>query len=199
MKAIALVSSGIDSPVATYLMKKKGIEILPLFFVNADPSETDIVKDLMKTMGIDKILVADHTKTQETIKSNCDPRFQCVLCKRIMYRVAKIMMEKYDCKLLITGDNLGQVASQTLENMQILSECIDTDVIRPIFCKDKMETVAIARKIGTYDLSVKNTEKCPFVPTSPVTKARLDFVKKQEKKIDINKLVDNAVKSCELL
>jgi tRNA uracil 4-sulfurtransferase len=192
MKAVSLVSSGIDSPVATYIMLKKKYEILPLHFsVN---SALEVLK-IMKKIGLNKLQYVDFKYAQEQL-GKCDQRYRCVLCKRMMYRIAEKLLCKEGYDVLVTGENLAQVASQTLHNMHAISQAIKIDVIRPLLCFDKKEIIDIARKIGTYELSVKYNYDCGYVPKNPITKANISNVCKEEAKIDVEKLVE--ISMCKL-
>ncbi|MCF7861047.1 hypothetical protein K9M79_02290 [Candidatus Woesearchaeota archaeon] len=191
MKAVSLVSSGIDSPVATYLMIKKGFDILPLYF-STDHIEAVGVLELMKKIGLKSLTYIDFSQVQEDL-NKCDNRYRCVLCKRMMYRIADKLKIKNRSNVLVTGENLAQVASQTLHNMHAISESINTDVIRPLLCYDKKDIIDIARKIGTYDISVKYNKDCSFVPRNPATKTRIDAIHKEEEKLDIKQLVQSSI------
>ena len=114
-----------------------------------------------------------------------------------MYRIAEKIAQKEKCDFLITGENLGQVASQTLDNLKVLDDATKMIVLRPLLCNDKNDTIKIAKQIGTYDISIEHKDGCPFVPRKPLTKAKLEKVKAQEEKLNIQKMVDDSIKNAE--
>ncbi len=185
MKAVALISTGIDSPVAAYIMKKKGLEIIGL---NLSSGDETAVKHICKKIGIKKLYTAFHTPILKEIKEKTDQDLICVLCKRMMYRIAEKIAKKEKASFIITGENLGQVASQTLDNLAVLSQATSLEILRPLLCFDKNEIIAIAKKIKTYELA--QNIRCPFVPKHPATKASLERVQKQESKINIETAAD---------
>ena len=185
MKGLLLLSAGIDSPVAGYLMQKKA-EVIAIHFDNQpliNKLTLEKVKKLVKKLNIKKLIIIPHGKNQIEIIKNCERKYQCVLCRRIMFKIAEKIAKQENCDFLITGENLGQVASQTLENMYVTEQAIQMKILRPILCNDKQETINIAKKIGTYDISIEAGMCCTAVPKNPVTKAHLNKVLEQEKKI----------------
>jgi len=196
-KGLLLISGGIDSPIAGYLMQKKGVEISAIHFSKGGVG-LEKARALVKLLATNypiKLYVADHTHFMEEIVTHCDKRFACVLCKRMMFRVAEkiAQREKYD--FLVTGCNLGQVASQTLDNIGTTSSAVKIMILRPLLCYDKQETMDLAKEIGTYETSIIKSPDCVYVPTHPVTKARKDFVEREELRIDVNKLVEDTLNS----
>jgi tRNA uracil 4-sulfurtransferase len=198
MKAILLLSSGIDSPVAGYLMLEKNVEIIALH-MDARPcvGEGDIqkakqlIKQLMKATGkCIRFFSANNSAFHQITNSVCDNRFHCILCKRFMYRVAERLAEKEGAQFIITGESLGQVASQTLDNIRTLSDSISTPIIRPLIGLDKQETIDVARLIGTYEISTLKSSPCPFIPKKPATKTRKGQIEVQESKINMGKILD---------
>ncbi len=198
-KAVCLISSGIDSPVAAYLMMKS-YNIIFAHFLNYRDSETSkkvekIIKALGKISGKrHKLYLIEHYKTQEKIKSNCNTRYQCILCKRAMYRAAEKIAEKENAKHIITGESLAQVASQTLENMYVLDKAIKLVVLRPLIAFSKNETINIAKKIGTYDISIEKEKPCPYLPKNPATKSKTGIIESQEQRLGKFSLLIREVK-----
>lgn len=188
MKAIILLSSGIDSPVAAYLMKEKGLEIIGLNFFMDNHKAVD---KIAKKLGIKKIYHISHKEILNQISQKTNPKYTCLLCKRFMYRIAEKLAKKENAKFIITGENLGQVASQTLDNLVVLNNALNMPILRPLLCFDKNETIKIAKEIKTYELS--ENKKCPFVPKHPATKAKLDIIKKEESKLNIIKIINEAL------
>lgn len=207
MKGILLISSGIDSPVAGYLMLKKGVEIIALHFDNAPmvdsrPKETAIkmAKRLAEiTKSKIKMYIANHGKNQIEISKNINRRYQCILCKRLMFKTAEKIALKEKADFIITGDNLGQVASQTLQNMAVVESVVNIPVIRPVLCNDKVDTIKIAKEIGTYETSIQVSSCCTAVPDNPATRARLSDIEKQEANLNMEEMADNAIKDAEVL
>jgi thiamine biosynthesis protein ThiI len=183
IKAVALISGGIDSPVACYLMKKKGMEII---YLHLKTKNSDSIKVRRLIDSFDrgaKMAVIDLVPTLTKIAEQANRRFTCVLCKRAMYREAEKFAKSEDATFIITGENLGQVASQTLENMAVLDNAVTIPVLRPLLCFDKKDITKIAETIGTINVSIEGNNKCAFVPDSPVTRAKLSLVLKLEENL----------------
>jgi len=201
MKAITLISGGIDSPVATYLMMKKGVEVVALHLDNRPFTDEkqqnktiEIVRYLSEISGRDiKTCIVPHGNTQGCFAKNCRRNMQCVLCRRMMFRTAREVAMIEDASCIITGESLGQVASQTLTNIYTTAEAVDISIIRPLIGLDKEEVIKIARRIGTYDLSILPGLCCTIVPKRPATAARLDEVHKEERKVNMDSLLKNAM------
>ena len=201
MKFVSLISSGIDSPVATYLLSKKSEEIV-LIHGDIRPYTDDreiknfkkLAKYLKKITSCNlKIYLVPHGTSLSTFKQNCNNKFTCVFCKRMLLKYAEKIAEKEEAKAIIMGDSLGQVASQTLQNIRVIDKVVDMPILRPLIGLDKEEVVKIAKEIGTYDLSTLPTNGCNAVPYKPSTRAKLDKIILEEQKIDIGKLVKNAI------
>ncbi len=172
MRAVSLISTGIDSPVSSYLMMKK----CDLTFLHFDRGNTDILMEILRTLKPQKsakltLVVADHDELMSRLKEVDFPEKQtCVYCKASMLLFAERVCMDFGCDIIITGDSLGQVASQTLLNMKSEESLVSLPVIRPLIGLDKVEIVEIARRIGTYELSVKSNDTCPYAPKHPVTR-----------------------------
>jgi len=186
MKGILLISSGIDSPVAGKLMMDKEVEIIGLHFF-MDEKNLEKTKMLAEKIGI-KLFVVDHNKTQLAIKQNCNNRFQCILCKRMMYRIAENFSKQQKADFIVTGENLSQVASQTLSNMQTLDNAVKIKVLRPLLAMDKQEIIDISKKYGFYETSIIKSPSCPYLPVNPVTRSEIHKIIKEEESLDINDL-----------
>ena len=205
MRGLLLISSGIDSPVAGYLMIKKGVEIIAVHFNNLkeeDDKSLRTTKRLVKKLSQIankriKLYIIQNHKNQRQIMDNTNRRFQCVLCKRLMYRIAERIAKKEKCDFLITGENLGQVASQTLDNLRVLDYATKMIVLRPLLCNDKNDTIKIARQIGTYEISIEHRDTCAFVPKRPLTKAKLERVRMQEERLNIQRMIDDSIRNAE--
>lgn len=207
MKFVSLISSGIDSPVATYLLSKKTENML---LVHGDdrPFTDDrelenfisIARHLKKKIsGSVKAFIVPHGNALSSYKKNCANRFTCVFCKRMLVRYAEKIAERENAAAIIMGDSLGQVASQTLQNLRVVEQAVSLPILRPLIGLDKEDVIRIAKNIGTYDISILPSDGCTAVPSKPATRARLEDVLTEEKKIDVNKIVDQAIKNAELL
>lgn len=207
MKIVSLISSGIDSPVATYLLSKKVSEIIilhgkiePFTDKNEYQNFLKLVKYLKKI--IDKkteVIVLSHGENIGEYIKNCDKKYTCVFCKRMLVRYAEKICKKYSYDAIVMGDSLGQVASQTLQNIKIVSEAVEVPILRPLIGFDKQEIVDISRKIGTFEYSTLQSIGCTAVPNKPSTATKIEKIKAEENKLKIEKLVEDAVENAEII
>jgi tRNA uracil 4-sulfurtransferase len=193
-KALLLLSGGIDSPVAGWLGAKRGLELEALYFHSppfVGDKSRDKVVSLARALGRWRALRALHvvtfTDTQKRLRDAGPAELAVVLYRRMMMRVADVVAQRLGAQALVTGENLGQVASQTLTNLGTIDAAARRLVLRPLITYDKHETVALARRIGSYDLSVLPYEDCCslFVPPHPATGARLADVERAEARLDV--------------
>ena len=207
MKLVSLMSSGIDSPVATYLLSKTTEEMIIIHADNrpfVDDRELEnfiaIAKHLKKQVpsGI-KAYIVPHGNAISAYIQNCNRKFTCVFCKRMLVRYAKKILQKENAEAIIMGDSLGQVASQTLQNIRVVEQAVDVPILRPLIGLDKEEVVQLAKRIGTYDLSILPTDGCNAVPDKPSTNTKLAKIIFEEQKIDVDKLVNESIKNSKLL
>lgn len=197
-KALLLLSGGIDSPVAGYLMQKQGLEVIAVHF-SLEPFTDNAPeiksKRLAKKIDINKFITVTIGNEEAIIRKNCKDRFFYVLTRRLMLRIAEIIAKEEGCEYLITGDSLGQVGSQTLENMTVISQAINMVILRPLLTNTKNETIAIARNINTYQDSI-GPEMCSVLgPKHPATKSRLEIIEHEETKFKVNDLIGSALKT----
>jgi thiamine biosynthesis protein ThiI len=205
-KALALLSSGIDSPVAAWLAMKRGCEVA---FVHVDGGRwagNDVKATAMENLcrlslwcpqqPVQMTIVPAEAFYDAMQKEKIQPRLRCVLCKRFMLRLAARLSLKEGCLAILTGENLGQVASQTLANLAVISDATAVPVLRPLITYDKAETVDLARKIGTF-LGKQGDLACRAVPKMPATAATADAVREAEEKMDIPGLLDAVLASVE--
>ncbi len=210
-KATLLLSGGIDSPVAGFMMAKRGVEIICVYFdsppytsVRAKEKVIDLAKTLSTfTSGI-KLYVVPFTKTQLFIYDTVPPEKTTILMKRIMLKLSAMINEKENGKALITGDAIGQVASQTISAIDAISAAVDIPVLRPLCGLDKNEIIEIARKIETFDISTRPYEDCCtiFVPEHPEINPKKSIIESFEKKLfdnGIAELMEEAFNDCEIL
>ena len=186
-KAVALLSSGIDSPVAIYLMLKKGLDIIPIHFRQDEGKHKKVrrIWERLKELYPDRLkdlVVIDVYEHQmpifERLIEMKKEKWICVFCKFTMYKKATEIAKENGAYAIITGDSLGQVASQTLDNLLITSLATDLPILRPLIGFDKEEVVKIAKEIGTFDISIEPEKGCPFVPKHPVVRGSLGEFKR---------------------
>ncbi|MBS3167403.1 hypothetical protein J4403_04335 [Candidatus Woesearchaeota archaeon] len=199
-KALLLLSSGIDSPVAGYLLKEQGTDLIPVHFDHYPLRQTKELKidKLCKKLNFKNYYLVPYGNLQIEIIKKCNPRYRCVLCRRFMFKIAEKLAEKEKADYLATGENLGQVASQVLENMVNTDKSIKLIILRPLLCRDKQEVINIAKKIGTFEISITQNSCCGAVPQCPITKSKLNIILQEEEKLDVEKLVKEAVKNASL-
>ena len=202
-RLISLFSGGIDSPVATWMMMKRGADVIPLFldqrpFVGEDYFERvfNVARKIRKYVPKRRfrLLVAPMGKIMEAIVNGSPKKLRCVLCKRAMYRIGCELSRKFHCEGLVTGESLGQVASQTLFNIRIIDLACTLPIHRPLIGFEKDDNVKIARRIQTFDISTSNVHGCTAVPAHPTTKAKKDEVFRVEDEINISDFIEEAIR-----
>ena len=194
-KGLLLLSGGIDSPVAAYLAGKEA-ELVALHFSSekiVGEESIDKSKKLCKVLGIKRLIVIDISDQLAEIAGKCKHAYYFVLMRRLMYRIAERIAEKEQCDFILTGESLAQVSSQTLANLVVISQAIKTPVARPLLGFEKEETIKIAEHIGTFEIS-KGKEMCDVLgPKHPITRARIERVLEEEKKLDLEKMIGEAL------
>ncbi|MBN2142569.1 7-cyano-7-deazaguanine synthase [Candidatus Woesearchaeota archaeon] len=196
MKVILLISSGIDSPVAGVMMKERGLEVIALHMdLLPNAKEADKVTRLAKKIGVKKLLFASIQEVHEAYRQKCNPRYTCLFCKRTMLRAAEAIAKSEGCEAIVTGENMGQVASQTLDSIYVTDDAVEMKILRPLLAFDKNDAVEHAKKYGTYNLSIEKSPVCPFLPDHPATRPQLDKVKTEEEKLDLKRLMEEVVKN----
>ena len=208
MRALVLLSSGIDSPVAAALVARSGTGVDLLHMDNrpfSDDEGRDKAIRLAKHIagmipGPTRLIVAPHGESaQREIGRHCETRLQCVLCRRFMYRTACAIGREQGHTAIVTGENLGQVASQTLDNLRAESPAADLPVLRPLIGWDKMEIVAAATELGTFEISVEPSLCCLLAPEKPSIRATLATVLKEEEKLDVEGIVRRSIEGIEII
>ena len=207
-KAVTLLSGGIDSPVSTYLIAKRGVKLIPIHFFSY-PYTSNLAKQkvieighiLTEYCGSMTLEVVPFTRIQEQIKANCPFRYYTLVMRRFMMRIAERIASDNDCKAIVTGENLGQVASQTMEAMASSQDVLKLPVLQPLVGLDKEEIVHLSRKIGTYEKSIEPYEDCctVFTPKHPETHPMIEDVRNAESLLDTARLVDEAVTGIETI
>ncbi len=207
-KGLLMLSGGIDSPVAGYLALKRGVNVECLYFESPPHTSleaknkviklTDIIN---KYSGKIKLHVVPFTEIQEAIFKNCPDTYMITIMRRMMYRIAEIYAGKIGAKILINGESIGQVASQTLDSMYCINNVTNMPVIRPVACFDKLEIIDIAKKINTYETSILPYEDCCtiFVPKHPVIKPELNKCIAYENNFDYQNLIEKAINNIETI
>lgn len=207
-KGLMLLSGGIDSPVAAYMMAKRGMKLMGIHFASppytSERAKEKVVqlRDIVEKYATDiKLFVVPFTEIQMAIHENCPAEFMITIMRRFMMRIASKVAKRYECTALITGESLGQVASQTVESMTSTEDCAELPIFRPLIAFDKEETMNLARKIGTYETSIEPFEDCCtiFLPKNPAIHPKLDRVREAEKTMDIDALVERAVEGIEII
>lgn len=198
-RILALVSGGIDSAAAISLALEKDMEVIALHYSTmpfsderAEQKTRHLVKHLDKKLGKKiKLIIIPFGKTLAAIAKNCERKFNCVLCRRMMLRIAQKTAKEEGAKALLSGESLGQVASQTLSNLNAESGTITMPVIRPLLGMDKLEIEKIAKEFGTFEISTMPSSCCS-IPNKPSTSAKREMMEEQEKSLEIEKLVQDA-------
>ena len=205
-RAMCLLSGGIDSPVAAYMIAKRGVEVECVHFFSY-PYTSQLAKDkvmelarlVTKYCGRMTVNIVGFTKIQEAIRDNCPEEFFTLIMRRFMMEISQRIAKDDGCKALITGENLGQVASQTMEAMAVTGAVVDIPIFMPLVGMDKEEIITIARKIGTLDTAILPYEDCctVFTPKHPKTKPTIGQLLNAERKLDREALIQEALESVE--
>lgn len=200
-KAIALLSGGIDSPVAIHLMQDK-LDIIAAHFHQqplTDEKEIEKVKKLVEILGLKKLYLIPFTPVLKELVTKCEHRDYFILSKIAMFKAAEIIAAKEGADYLITGENLGQVSSQTLSNLISISRHISLEIFRPLLTNDKQETIEAAKEIGTYEVS-KGPEMCCLLgPKRPSTKSDQEKIAEELKKSDLKHLLKESLEKGEVV
>ncbi len=198
MKVLLLLSGGIDSPVAAYLLKEVGADIVAVHFSNhpfTDHGAQEKSRKCAEKVGLSKMIVIPFGTLLAEIVKNCRHKFYYIISRRLMYRISQELARAEGASALATGENLGQVGSQTLSNMSVIDTSVNLPVLRPLQGFDKTETIKIAEKIGTYEISA-GPEMCSLLgPKHPATHSDLDIIQREESKLDLNSMIAEAIAS----
>lgn len=207
-KGMLMLSGGIDSPVAGYLALKRGVELECLYFESPPHTSVEAKNKVIKLASIIneysgniKVNVVPFTKLQEEIYKNVPDSYIITIMRRMMYRIAEQMSKKNNCKVIINGESIGQVASQTLDSMVVINNVTNMPVIRPVACMDKLEIIDISNRIGTYETSILPFEDCCtiFLPKHPVIHPELDKCIEYESRFDYQSLIDECISNIEVI
>ena len=207
-KGLLMLSGGIDSPVAGYLSLKRGVKIEAIYFeaiphtsLNAREKVINLAKELLKYSSSFNLYIVPITKLQEEIYQKIDSTYIITILRRMMYRISEQIAKKHKDLILINGESIGQVASQTLTSMNAINEVVKIPVIRPVACFDKLEIIDIAKKINTYETSILPYEDCCtiFVPKHPVINPKQDKCVEYEQKINYEELIKETIENTKII
>lgn len=207
-KGLLMLSGGIDSPVAGYLAIKRGVKLECIYYespphtsLEAKNKVVELAKKLALYNNDIKLHVIKFTDTQQAIYQNCPHKYLITIMRRMMYRIAERIARMNNCKILVNGESIGQVASQTLTSMNVINEVVKIPVIRPVACFDKLEIIDLAKKIETYETSILPYEDCCtiFVPEHPVINPIVSEAREYEKAFDYETLIYEAIKNHEVI
>lgn len=200
-KVVCLISGGTDSPVAAWLAIRKGLVPVFVYFDNA-PFTDEVAKqkalDAIKKFGVKgvKVYVVDNGGNMAEIVKNCRRNLTCVLCRRMMFRVAEEIASREGAKALVTGEIIGEHASQTLTNLRVENKVLSkVTVLRPLIGMDKVEVEILAKKVGTFNSLAKPASCCTAAPPKPRTLARLQEVQKAELRLNIKQMIQRALEN----
>ena len=206
-KALLLLSGGIDSPVAGWMVGKRGVDIEAVHFHSypftserAKEKVMDLAKILSIYVGKFKLYSVNLLPIQQEINEKCPEEEMTILSRRFMMKIAEAIAEKKGFNALITGESIGQVASQTVESLHVTNSAVSMPVFRPLIAMDKVDIIDIAKRVGTFETSILPFEDCctVFLPKRPITKPRLEKILKSEEKLEVQRLIDEALESMEI-
>ena len=207
-KGLLMLSGGIDSPVAGYMALKRGIDIECLYFESPPHTSMEAKNKVLKLANIlndysgnIKVHVVPFTNIQETIYRFCPEDYMITIMRRMMYRIAHKFPKMHKIPIIVNGESVGQVASQTITSMSVINEVTNMPIIRPVACLDKLEIIEIAKKIGTYETSILPFEDCCtiFVPKHPVINPKLEKCVLAESKFNFDKMIDECIENIETI
>ena len=205
-KGMVLLSGGIDSPVAAWMMAKRGMVVEAVHFHSypytserAQEKVYDLARIVSTYCGRIKVHCINLLEIQQAIGINCPEEQMTILSRRFMMKLAERVARKENCDMLITGENIGQVASQTVQGLVVTDNAVEMPVMRPLIAFDKVDIIEMAQKIGTFETSIQPFEDCctVFLPKHPVTKPKLDRILESEEKLDVEALIESALDTLE--
>lgn len=206
-RAMSLLSGGIDSPVASWMVAKRGMELecihfhsYPFTSEKSQEKVRDLAQILAKYCGRVRLHKVNMLEIQKSIGLNCKDEEMTIISRRFMMRIAERVAESRHCDALVTGESIGQVASQTIQGLTCTNASVKMPVFRTLIAMDKTEIIEVAQKIGTFETSILPEEDCctVFSPKKPVTKPKLDRIEKSENKLDVEKLIQDAIDNIEV-
>ncbi len=207
-KAVLLLSGGIDSPVAGYMVAKRGVEPIAVHFYSfpytGEQSKQKVIelsRILSQYCGQLKLYIVPFTQIQQEIYDKCPQNYLTILMRRVMMEIAQRIAIKEDAKALVTGESIGQVASQTIDSLYVTDDAVTLPVFRPLIGMDKVEIMDRARKIGTYETSILPYEDCctVFVPKNPIIYPSVQKAREAIALLDTNELIEEAISGAEIM
>ena len=197
-----LVSGGIDSPVAAYLGIRMGWKPVFIYFDNAPFTGADTKERALRTIErikkitgvVGETIIVPHGRDLEMIVGRCKRNFSCLLCKRMMYRKAERIADQHGCGAIVTGEILGEQASQTLRNLILDSAVVSTPILRPLLGMNKLEVEGIGREIGTFEISTSRAQPCSAAAVKARTRAKPEELEREEGKITVEELVEEGIR-----
>lgn len=207
-KAMLLLSGGIDSPVAGWMMARRGVEIdaihyhsYPFTSERATEKVMDLGRKLAEYTGRIRVYSVNLLDIQKAINEFCPSEEMTILSRRFMMMIAERVAKKRKCQALITGESIGQVASQTIEGLNVTNDAVTLPVFRPLIAMDKVDIIKVAEKIDTYDISILPFEDCctVFLPSRVVTKPRVDKIIESQNLLEVERLIDEAIEKMEVV
>jgi len=207
IKAVSLISGGIDSPVASYLALKNNIDVVFLHFDNGlfyDNKEVEKVKKIVSLFSKKfkkkfKICICNFETFHQRIIEKEIRKYHCLICKRTIFRLAEKIALNENADFLLSGENLSQVASQTKSNLKVIDSAVSFFVLRPLLVYDKEEIIRMAKEIGTYEISIIKTKGCSAVPKNPATKSDLNLIKREEERLGINEIINELLNNIKII
>ena len=206
--AVTMLSGGIDSPVSSYMIAKRGVRLIPVHFFSfpytselAKEKVISLAKELTAYTGRMTLQIVPFTHIQEEIRRACPEEYFTLIMRRFMMRIAEDIAAHNECKAIVTGENLGQVASQTAEALVVTDASVSLPVMRPLIAMDKVDIMAKAEEIGTFETSIQPYEDCctVFLPKHPTTKPKLERILESESKLDCEALIEAAIAAQEIV
>lgn len=206
-KVLTLMSGGIDSPVAAYMIARRGatniwlhFHSFPLVSQKSIEKTRELAHEFLRFQPSLKIYFMPFSDIQLKIKLHADPKYRVLLYRRAMLKIAEHIAQKEHCEALVTGEALGQVGSQTARNLAIIEDAVKLPILRPLIGMDKEEIIERAKKIGTYTISIKPQEDCCtlFIPPHPTAEGNLDKIKKFERTLKLTRIINDAMKRAEM-
>lgn len=207
-EGVLLLSGGIDSPVAAWMMGKRGVKVTCVHFHSypftsnrAQEKIIDLLKKLNQYFPEIKLYNINLLEIQEEINEKCNPNEMTILSRRFMTKIASKIADENNINSLITGDNIGQVASQTMESLQVVNQATDKLILRPLLAMDKVDIIKIAEEIDTFNTSIQPFEDCctVFLPKKPIIRPNIDDILKSEENLDIDTLINKAIENKEII
>lgn len=207
-KGLLLLSGGIDSPVAGFEIARRGMALGAIHFHSypftserAQDKALRLAEKMTESVGPVKVFMVNLLDTYKAVREECSTRNTTVLSRRMMMRIGEALADRYSYDCFITGESLGQVASQTIQGITVVNDAASRPILRPLIARDKNDIIRVARDLGTYEISIEPYDDCCsiFAPDSPNTKPKLEDILEEEKRLDISALIDRAMESLEII